>query len=164
MTRRHAAGQGEARPRTLTRVLRLTAGVLAAVVFAGCGGGGRHDAVAAAEAWLKAVGERDADAACALMDESAVDAIRARSRLDPETPCLTVVRAYGDDFAPGDIDAILEIGLEAEGAVKDAEVGVFPASGPRAFQVVLMRRSGDRWKVAATSLGPSGPEPDEAGS
>lgn len=142
-------------------MLRLIAGAVAVLALAGCGGDGRKQAVDAAEAWLKAVGERDAEAACARMHESAVETIRVRSRLDPKTTCLGAVRAYGDAFEPGDIDRILEIGFEAEGPVKDGQVGVFPPSGPRELQVVLMRRSGDEWKVASTSLGPTRPDADK---
>lgn len=135
--------------------------MLAAVALAaaGCGGDGRKDAVDAAESWLAAVGDRDADAACALMHESGVDAIRKKSGMDPKTTCLGVIRQYADAFERGDVDGILKIGLEAGGPVKDGEVGVFPVSGPREVQVILMRREGDDWKVASTSLGPTAPEP-----
>lgn len=124
-----------------------------ALLLGGCGGDGREDAVAAAETWLEAVGERDADAACALMLPSAVDALRKKSGLNPRTNCLGAVRAYSDAFPDGEVDRILETGLEAEGPVKDGEIGVFPISGERELQVVLMRRDGDAWKVGSTSLG-----------
>ena len=139
-------------------VTRLAAALVAASTIAGCGGDGRGEAVQAAETWLRAVGERDADRACGLMHESAVDAIRRRSELNPETICLGAVRVYSDGFEPGDIDRILEIGLESEGPVKKDQIGVFPRSGPRELQVILMRRVDDEWKVASTSLGPAGPE------
>ena len=131
----------------------------AALLLVGCGGDGREDAVKTAESWLRAVGDRDADRACALMAESAVDTIRKRSELDPKTTCLGVVRAYSDAFEPGDIDGTLKIGLETDGRVKNDEVGVFPRSGPRELQVILMRRTGDEWKVATMSLGPTEPTP-----
>lgn len=132
--------------------------LLPLLLVAGCGGDQRQEAVDAATAWLRAVGERDADRACELMRPSATDTIRKRSGLDPRTTCLGAVRAYSDGFARGDVDSILKVGLEAEGPVKDGEVGVFPASGARAFQVILMRREGERWKVASTTLGPTTPD------
>jgi hypothetical protein len=139
-------------------VRRLAVLFIAPLVAAGCGGDQRVDAVKAAESWLRAVGDRDADRACELMSESAVDTIRKRSELDPATTCLGAVRDYSDAFERGDIDSILKAGLEAEGPVKDGQVGVFPVSGPREAQVILMRRSGDDWKVASMTVGPSKPE------
>lgn len=133
--------------------------IAAALVAAGCGGGGREEAVAAAERWLTAVGDADTDAACDLMHESAVRVLRRRSALEPGANCTGVVRAYAGAFRDDDIDGILEIGLEAEGTVKNDELGVFPISGPRELQVILMRRAADGWKVASTSLGPAEPEP-----
>lgn len=130
---------------------------VAALLVTGCGGDDRQEAVAAAEKWLAAVGERDADGACALMSESAVDTIREKSQLPEKTTCLGAVRDYSDAFRPGDIDGILEIGLEANGPVKDGELGVFPKSGPRQLQVVLMRRTEGEWKVASMTLGPTEP-------
>ena len=131
----------------------------AALAVAGCGGSERKDAVAAAERWLTAVGDADTDAACDLMHESAVMVLRRRSGLKPAANCAGVVRAYAGACRDEDIDGILEIGLEAEGTVKNDELGVFPVSGPRELQVILMRRAGDGWKVASTSLGPTEPEP-----
>jgi hypothetical protein len=140
-------------------VRRLAILLTAALAAAGCGGDQREDAVKAAESWLRAVGDRDADRACALMAESAVDTIRKKSGLPPKTTCLGAVRDYADAFEAGDVDSILKTGLEAEGPVKDGQVGVFPVSGPREVQVIFMRRSGDDWKVASMTLGPSKPEP-----
>lgn len=128
------------------------------LAVAGCGGDGRQDAVEAATTWLRAVGDRDADRACELMHASATDTIRKKSGLDPKTTCLGAVRAYSDAFEPGDVDSILKTGLETETPVKDGEVGVFPKSGPREVQVILMRREGDAWKVASMTLGPTKPE------
>jgi hypothetical protein len=135
--------------------------VLAVAVlgFTGCGGDGREEAVRTAETWLRAVGDRDAERACELMHESAVDVLRKRGELAPGTKCLGAVRVYGDAFDTAAIDAILKIGLEAEGRVKDDELGVFPRSGERELQVILMRRVEGEWKVASTSLGPTRPEP-----
>jgi hypothetical protein len=139
-------------------VPRLAAAVIAAAGLAmGCGGDERKEAVGAAESWLKAVAERDADAACELMRESAVDTIREKSALNEKTTCVGAVRAYADAFAPGDIDGILKIGFEANGPVKDDELGVFPRSGSRTLQVVLMRREDGEWKVASMTLGPTDP-------
>ncbi len=137
---------------------RAALAIVAALALAGCGGDGREDAEKAAASWLRAVGDRDADRACELMHESAVDTIRQKSELNPGTTCLGAVRAYADAFEPGDIDGILKVGLEAEGRVKKNEVGVFPRSGPRELQVILMRRRGDEWKVGGMSLGPSRPD------
>ena len=141
----------------MTRVALVLAA--AALAVTGCGGDGREEAVKTAESWLRAVGDRDADRACELMSESAVDTIRQRSELDPKTTCLGVVRAYSDAFERGDIDGILKIGLEPDGRVKNDEIGVFPRTGPRELQVILMRREGETWKVATMSLGPTEPTP-----
>ena len=139
--------------------MRAALVIAAALALAGCGGDGREDAIEAAESWLRAVGDRDADRACELMGESATDAIRKKSGLNPKTTCLGVVRQYSDGFKRGDVDDILKTGLEAEGPVKDGEVGVFPRSGARELQVILMRRKGGEWKVASTTLGPVQPKP-----
>ncbi len=140
--------------------MRAALAFAAALAVAGCGGGdGRKEAVEAAESWLQAVGDRDADAACELMGESATDAIRKKAGLNPKTTCLGVVRQYSDGFSRGDVDDILKIGLEAEGPVRDDEIGVFPRSGPRELQVILMRRKSGEWKVASTTLGPAEPKP-----
>lgn len=138
---------------------RLALILVAAAGLAGCGGDERQAAVGAAGDWLRAVGDRDAGRACELMHASATDTIRKKSGLDPKTTCLGAVRAYSDAFERGAIDSILKTGLEAGGPVKDGEVGVFPISGPREVQVILMRRDGDQWKVASMTLGPSKPEP-----
>ena len=138
---------------------RLALVLVAALVTAGCGGDGREEAVQTAETWLRAVGDRDAERACELMHESAVDVLRKRGGLDPGTKCLGAVRVYADAFEKGDIDNILKIGLEPQGRVKKDELGVFPRSGEREFQVILMRRVEDEWKVAALSLGPTRPAP-----
>ena len=130
---------------------------VAVLAFTGCGGDGREEAVQTAETWLRAVGDRDADRACELMHESAVDVLRKRGGLDPDTKCPSAVRVYADAFETGDIDSILKIGLEPQGRVKKDELGVFPRSGEREFQVILMRRVDDEWKVAALSLGPTRP-------
>ena len=130
----------------------------AALAVSGCGGPNREEAVSTAEAWLRAVGDRDVERACALMHESAVDALRARSGLEDAANCVGVVRVYANGVG-GDVDGILEIGLEAEGTVKGDELGVFPVSGPRELQVILMRHADGEWKVASTTIGPSEPEP-----
>ena len=134
--------------------------LVAALVVAGCGGDGREEAVDTAESWLRAVGERDAEGACELMHDSAVDTIRAKSELHPDTNCLGAIRSYADAFEPRDVDSILKVGLEAEGTVKNDEIGVFPRSGPRELQVILMRREDGEWKVASMSLGPAKPAED----
>lgn len=139
----------------MTRVAVI---LVTALALAGCGGDGREEAVETAETWLRAVGERDAEGACELMHESAVENIRNKSELNPGTTCLGAIRAYADAFEPRDIESILKVGLEAEGTVKEDEVGVFPRSGPRDLQVILMRRVKDEWKVSGMSLGPSRPE------
>jgi hypothetical protein len=134
------------------------AGLLfALVVLAGCGGDGRRDAVDAAERWMQAVADRDTKAACALMRPSAVDAVRQKyAGLGEKANCAAVMRAYRDAFKGNDIDKLVDAGLEAEGTVKKGEVGVFPASGDRQLQVVLMRRRGDEWQVASTTIDPRG--------
>lgn len=131
--------------------------LVAALAMAGCGGDGREEAVQTAESWLRAVGDRDAERACELMHESAVDVLRKRGGLDPKTKCLGAVRVYADGVEAGDVDRILKIGLEAQGRVTKAELGVVPRSGEREFQVILMRRVDEEWKVAALSLGPTRP-------
>ena len=136
---------------------RLALVLVAALAVTGCGSDGRKEAVKSAESWLRAVSERDAERACELMHESAVDTIRKKSELDPDTACPGAIRVYADAFEPKDLDSILKVGLEAEGTVKKNELGVFPRSGPRELQVILMRRQYGEWKVASMSLGPGKP-------
>ena len=143
---------------------RISLVATAAVLALGCGGDGREEAVQVAERWLGAVGERDFDEACALMRESAVATIRTRSGLGEKATCLGTLRTYSGAFEPGDIKGILKVGFEAEGAVKKNRVGVFPRSGPRELQVILMQRVKGEWKVASTTVGPTKPaaEPSPA--
>jgi hypothetical protein len=124
-----------------------------ALLLPACGGDERKEAVAAAQSWLTAVGKADAGAACALMQPSAVDALRKKLAMNADANCTGAVRAYARSFARGEVDSILRAGLEAEGPVKKGQVGVFPVSGPRELQIVLMRRVKDEWKVASTTLG-----------
>ena len=140
--------------------MRRAALLLGAVLaVSGCGGPSRDEAVSTAETWLRAVGDRDAERACALMQDSAVEALRQRSGLNASASCTGVIRSYAGAFDDGEVDGILELGLEAEGTVKKDELGVFPVSGPRELQVILMRHSGGKWKVASTTIGPTEPKP-----
>lgn len=135
--------------------MRRTLLIAATVAVAGCGGDGRKEAVAAAEQWMQAVADRDTRQACALMRPSAVEAIRQKfAGLGEKANCAAVIRAYRDAFEGDDLDALVKAGLEAEGTVKDDEIGVFPVSGAREVQVVLMRRRGDAWQVASTTVEP----------
>ena len=84
---------------------------------------------------------------------------REKARMNPKTVCLGAIRVYADSFERGAIDDVLKVGLEAEGRVKNDEVGVFPRTGPRELQVILMRRIDGEWKVASMSLAPGRPEP-----
>ena len=127
--------------------------VVLALLVPGCGGDGRGEAVDGATSWLEAVRDGDAERACELMAPSAVSGGRAKQRLDEDASCPDAVRAYAKAFGARDIDAVLKAGLEVEGPVKKDQVGVFPKSGDRELEVILMRRSGDEWKVASMSLG-----------
>ena len=134
---------------------RALLAVLPVLMLAGCGASDSEKAVDAAEEWLRAVGERDVDAACDLMRDTAVTAIRTRLGLKDDATCAGVMRTYSDAFR--DAGQVLKGGLEAEGSHKKGQIGVFPISGPRELQVILMRRDGDEWKVASTTLGPAAP-------
>lgn len=132
--------------------------LLPLVLLTACGGdGGRADAISAAEDWLQAVADRDTGRACELTSPSGVAALRKKyAGLGDGAGCAAVVLAYRDGFKEADLKALAGVTLEGEGQVKDDELGVFPASGPRELQVILMRRGDDGWKVASTSLDPRG--------
>jgi hypothetical protein len=149
--------------------MRAPAIIVLSLLIAGCGGDGRRDALKIAEDWLHAVERRDTDTACALMHPSATDAIRKKYAPSGEKGnCPNVIRIYHDSFADGVLESILDTGLEAEGTVKNEEIGVFPKTGQREFEVILMRRRAGKWKVASTSISAvptqrETPEPSPAG-
>jgi hypothetical protein len=133
-------------------VRRRLLAFLALAGLAGCGGGGR-DAVDTAERWLGAVAKRDAAAACKDMAPVGVDSVRQKfTDLSEKADCIAVVRAYRDALKDSDLKAIQKAGLEAEGVVKNDELGVFPKSARFELQVVLMRRVKGDWKVVSTTL------------
>ena len=134
--------------------MRLTFALAAfALLLPACGGSGREEAVEVAERWMTAVGDGESDVACDLMQPVAVDGLRKKLDMSPDAKCAAVVREYAGSFGAGEVDSILEGGLEAEGTVKKNQIGVFPVSGPRELQVVLMRKVSDEWKVASTTIG-----------
>jgi hypothetical protein len=124
-----------------------------ALLLPACGGDGREEAVESARLWMTAVSDGKTEEACELMQPVAVDGLRKKLELAPKAECPAVVREYAASFGSGELDSIIEAGLEAEGTVKKDQIGVFPVSGPRELQVVLMRRVNDDWKVASTTIG-----------
>jgi hypothetical protein len=121
------------------------------VALTGCGGPSRDEAVQTAGTWLQAVADGEFDRACDLMHPSAVAVLGRRTE---ETECPEVVEAFAGSFGEGDLKGILDGGLEGEGEVKDDELGVFPASGARELQVILMQHRDGAWKVGSTTLSP----------
>ena len=120
----------------------------------GCGGPSREDALSSAKTWLRAVGEGDSGRACELMHASAVKAVARRfPELGRKPVCHQVIDAYRDAFDDGELGKIAG-SLETEGAVKNDEIGIFPASGARELQVILMQHREGAWKVGSTTLSP----------
>jgi hypothetical protein len=146
-------------------VPRLLAVAVCTALLAGCGDAGRKGAVDTATAWIDAVAEKDTAATCKTMAKVGVDALRRKyTDLSRGAPCAVVVRDYRERIADADLAAIRKGGLEAEGKVKNNEIGVFPKIPRFDLAVILLRRIKGDWKVVSTTIGPGAPAAGPAGT
>lgn len=129
--------------------------VLLALAVAGCGGASGDDAAAVAEDWLTAVRDADGAAACELMLPSARAGLLDKYlKGQRDTSCEAVVKGYRARLTDEKLDAILDGGLEFDGEIEKDRIGVFPAVEKYQFEVILMQREDDEWKVASPAIDP----------
>lgn len=124
----------------------------AALVLAACGAPSREEAVAIATQWVSAVRAGDFQAACDLQLESAVRGLRVRYLRDRDVPdCPSALRAFAGRISAEKFSAFAELEPHVP---HRGQVGVFPSNRLYRFEVLLLRRSGDAWKIASIGITP----------
>jgi hypothetical protein len=130
-------------------VVATAAGVLAAVLLAGCGGNDPRDARKTVRDFVQAVNARDADEFCdELVTQTFVEDYTGVNGSDARVQCKRQLRA-----ARGVHLQLLSVGrteIHGDRATVDSEVAT---AGERHPQVFQLRKEGGRWRLSSGSAG-----------
>lgn len=130
--------------------------LLLAVAVAGCGAPKADEAAAAARAWVDDLAEERYGAACERMERGVAERLRNRYfKGESLKSCPEVLEAYRDAMSDSKLASLRSPGLEGQPPVKKKRVGVFPVAKAYELEVLLMRHSGDGWRVFSVGIPPA---------